>query len=165
MLKRLAPALAALLVASGIAWAVVQGTPTPIVAPESGEDSLHQGEVFNMARIKPGQCVATGAGTANAQTATCNGASGVVTSGLAFTLVSGAGASGTMVITNNKVQAGDICIALIDDNGATAASLLEVTGCTVTASTLTLKVVNNFTTANTVAPKFQFVVFTKGNPN
>lgn len=156
-----------LLGAISIAWAL-QTTPSPPIPPnETGENSVSQQEIFNVSRLKPSFATATSAGSGTAQTVTINSTSGVVTSNVAWTIVSGAGASGTLTMTNNHIQSvNDMLFVMIDDTGATAASLLEVSSVQISAAgTAVIKVVNNFTTANTVVPKFRFFIVTAGNPN
>lgn len=150
-----------------LAWAL-QTTPSPPIPPnETGENSVSQQEIFNVSRLKPSFATGTTAGSGTAQTITINSTAGVITSNVAWTIVSGAGASGTLTVTNNHIQSvNDVMMVMIDDTGATAASLLEVSAVQISAAgTAVIKVVNNFTTANTVAPKFRFFIVSSGNPN
>jgi hypothetical protein len=158
----IAAGLTSILGCISVAWAI-QSTPTPLVAPETGEASIHQAEILDMARFKPGQCTLTTTGSEAAQTGTCNGASGVITSGFTVTVVSNA--VDVMTITNSKVQAGDICIAMVDDTGAAAASVLEAASCRVSASQILVRLTNASATSPAVAAKVYFLIATKGNPN
>lgn len=163
-MKRLA--LASLLIIIGwyaFALAAVI-TLTPIVPPnETGENSLSSQQIVDMARFKPGFCTVTTAGSEAAQTGTCNGAAGVITSGFSITVVSNA--KDVVTITNNKVQAGDACLAIIDDTGAAAASVPEISSCRVSASQIVFNVTNASATSAAAALKYYFLILTQGNPN
>lgn len=154
--------VATLLGSAAIVYAA-QTAREPLVGRETGEDSTLQSSVFNAARLKLGFCTATTTGSEAAQTATCNGASGVITSGFNITVVSNN--RDVITVTNNKVTVGDACIAMIDDTGANGASLPEITSCRVSANTIVLTVVNPTSTSAAATAKFQFVILTAGNPN
>jgi SpoU rRNA methylase family enzyme len=162
-MKAFRAALAALLISGGITLAA-NITPTPVVPPnETGENSAASQQILDMARFKPGFCTVTTAGSEAAQTGTCNGASGLITSGFSITVISNA--KDLMTITNNKVQAGDLCIAMIDDTGAAAASVPEVASCRVTAGQIVLVITNASATSPAAALKAMFLIITQGNPN
>jgi hypothetical protein len=164
-MKKFLLASVAILGACGIAWAL-QSTPTPIVAPETGEASQHQAEVLDMARFKPGMCTTTATGSgaaAGTETATCNGASGQVTT-VTLTIAT-VGAKNTLTITNNKVGAGDACIATLDPLATAAGALPVVANCSVTANTLTIILSNLLAVSPAGAVEVAFLVLTSGNPN
>lgn len=164
-MKKFLIGVSALAIASGVAWAL-QSTPTPIVAPETGEASQHQAEVLDMARFKPGMCTVTATGTGGAGgtgSATCNGASGQVTT-VTLTLAT-VGAKNTITVTNNKVGAGDACIATLDPLSTAAGAAPIVASCGVTANTLTI-IVSNLLAVSPAGPvEIAFLVLTSGNPN
>jgi hypothetical protein len=163
-MKRLLLALPAMAVV-GYALAL-QGTLTPPVPPETGEDSLHQAEIFNMARLKVGLCTATATGSgaaAGTETATCNGGSGSVTTvTLTFAAV---GALNTVTITNSKVNLGDICMVTVDPLATAAGAAPEAMSCKVAANTLTVILINNLAVSPAGPVNVNFLVITKGNPN
>ena len=163
-MKRFLLGVAVLLFSSALAWGVTEGTKTPPVGGESGEDSLHQGEVFTVARIKPGMGTATFAVSGAAASGTLNTASGAVT--LTATTAGASGASPTVLtLTNNKVQAGDIVFCEVDQTGATAGTVLECNP-HVTAGTVTFSIYSATPTALTSSTVIvYFFVLTKGNPN
>lgn len=164
MKKLLLGVVAAIGLACGVAYAL-QGTPTPLVAPETGENSLSQAEVFNMARIKPGMCTVSITISGAAGSGTCNGASGIITLAAAT-----AGASGTnpsvVTLTNNKIQTTDIVLCGVDQNGVTSGAVLTCSAHITAANTVALSVLDGSSTAMTSsAMKLFFVVLTSGNPN
>jgi hypothetical protein len=165
MMKRFVASALALLFLGTAAWAVSEGTKTPVVnPPESGENSLSQGEIFNMARLKIGMGTVTSAVSASAASGTLNSAAG------AWTLTAAtAGASGatptTATLTNSKVGANDIVVCEIDQTGATAGSVLSCNP-HVTAGTITFKIYSATPTALTSSTIIlYYVVLTSGNPN
>jgi hypothetical protein len=165
MKRNLLVGVAALLLSAGLVWAVTNPTPTPIVTPpETGEDSLHAGEVFNMARFKPGMCTVSVTVSGATAAGTCNGASGQITSAATTAGASGATPS-VITITNNKVNAADIVICQIDKLAGAAGSAL-VCNTHETASTVVFTIQSASTTALTSATiTISFLVITSGNPN
>jgi hypothetical protein len=165
-MKRILSALAALACAGAIAYAA-NITNTPIVPPnETGENSAGSQQVMDMARFKPGQCAATATGSGAAggsETATCNGASGQVTT-VTLTIAT-VGALNTVTITNSKVQATDGCVATLDPLAAAATSAPFVLSCHVTANTLTVILSNVLAVSPASAVEINFLVMTSGNPN
>lgn len=148
------------------AYAVVEGTKTPIVIPaETGENSYEQGEVFNVARLKPGSGTGTCAVSGAACSVTINNAAGLVTVTSAT-----AGASGTsqtvMTVTDNKVQVGDMILCSVDQNGATAGAVITCLPHITGAGTFTINLADASVTALTSSTlTVNFMVITKGNPN
>jgi hypothetical protein len=164
-MKKFFGSVAAIALLCGVAYAL-QGTPTPRVTPESGENSQFQDQVLNMARVKVGMCTATATGSgaaAGTQTATCNGGAGSVTT-VTLTLAT-VGALNTVTITNSKVNAGDICIAMIDPLATAAGAAPEAMSCKVAANTLTIIIVNNLAVSPAGPINVNFLVITAGNPN
>lgn len=165
-MKRFALALCLLLGWAACALAA-NPTPTPIVPPnETGENSASSQQVVDMARIKPGWCTATATGSgaaAGAQTVTCNGAWAQVTT-VTLTIAT-VGALNTVTVTNNKVQAGDGCMATVDATGAAATSAVFVQSCAVSANTLTVILTNILAVSPAAAVKINLLVLTNGNPN
>jgi hypothetical protein len=162
-MKQILGSLAALMLTCSAALAV-QPTPTPIVAPETGENSQFSDEVFNMARMKAGQCTATVSVSGSAGSATCNGATGILSLTTATAGASGATPS-VLTITNSKVQAGDSVQCTTDQTGITAGAVITCS-VAVTANTLTISILDASVTAMTSSSmKVMFAVFTKGNLN
>jgi hypothetical protein len=168
-MKRLLASLSAgLLLTSIIANAAfaANATPTPVVPPtETGENSEMQQQIVDMARIKPGQCTATAAGSgaaAGTQTVTCNGASGVITT-VALTMNAAAGIN-TVTVTDDKVQVGDIVMAIMDNSTTPAAQTEVLAVNAIAAGSFNIQLIQDNTTACGVC-KVYFTVFTKGNPN
>jgi hypothetical protein len=164
-MKRLLLACVPLLVLAGVAWAL-QSIPTPVVPPETGENSNVQDQIMDMARLKVGMCktTATGSGAAaGTQTATCNGGSGSVTTvTMTFATV---GALNVVTITNSKVNAADICMATVDPLATTGTAAPEAMSCKVTANTLTITLINNLAVSPAGPINVNFLVVTTGNPN
>jgi hypothetical protein len=160
-MKRFALAASITLALCAIAYAAIRVPAVIVTPPETGEWDAMQQQVVDVARLKPGMCTVTTGGSEAAQTGTCNGAAGVVTSGFNITVVSNA--KDTVTLTNNKVQVGDMCIAMIDDTGAAAASVPEITSCKVSAGQLILTVSNASATSAAAALKYYFLVLTQGN--
>ena len=155
---------AALLLTCGLAWAVQEGTKTPIAAGETGENSLSQGEVFNVARFKPGLGTLSVTVSGAAAAGTLNTAAGIITAATAT-----AGASGTaptvITLTNNKVQAGDLVLCVMDQTGITAGAVITCSP-HVTASTIAFTLADASVTAMTSSTIIlYYLVVTKGNPN
>jgi hypothetical protein len=165
-MKRLLLACAPLLLLASMAWAA-QSTPTPVVPPnETGENSAGQQQIMDMARLKVGMCQATATGSgaaAGTQTATCNGGAGSVTTvTLTFATV---GALNTLTITDNKVNVGDICMAMVDPLATAATAGPEAMNCKVGANTLTVILTNNLAASPAGPVNVNFLVVTTGNPN
>lgn len=165
--------IAAALLAASTACVLAQGTsgtaptiPTSPVSPtETGENSASNAQILSIARLKLGYCTGTTVVPEATQTVTCNGAMGILTTGMNITVVSNG--KDLITVTNNKVLATDACIAMIDDTGAAAASVPEVTGCRVPAAggQLILVVSNASATSPAAALKVYFMVLTAGNPH
>lgn len=163
-MKRLLLALLSAVAVVSISYAI-QPTRTPPVPPtETGEDSLHSGEIFNMARVKPGFTQnTTAAGTAAAATLTANTAAGSVTWPAPLTVVSNAVA--TLTVTDSKVQAGDAVLCMVDSTGAAAGSVPEASSVQVSNGSFVCVLTNASATSPAVAVKVYWLVLTQGNPN
>lgn len=161
MLRSLAAAM--LLAASFPAFAA-NVTLTPIVPPnETGENSSSAQQVVDMARFKPGTCTVTTTGSSNANSGTCNGASGIVTTNsISIAVTTG---SATITITNNKVQTGDMVLAMIDSTGATANSLPDVSSVQVSNNQIIFTLTNTGAATEVANLKIYFLVMSAGNPN
>jgi hypothetical protein len=147
----------------GLAWAL-QTTLTPLVAPETGENSLSQAEVFNVARLKTGLCTVSVTVSGATAAGTCNGASGIITSAATTAGASGATPS-VITLTNSKVGANDLVLCQLDKLAGAAASAL-VCNTHNTANTIVFTIQSASTTALTSATiEINFLVITSGNPN
>jgi hypothetical protein len=165
MKRNLLIGVAALLLTCGLAWAVTETTKTTVVTPpEVGENSLSQGEIFNVARLKTGFGTKSTAVSGAAAADTINSASGIWT--LTAATAGASGATPTVAtLTNSKVGANDMVLCSVDNNGATAAAVL-VCAPHVTANTVVFTIYSPGTTAllsSTI--KIGFLVVTSGNPN
>jgi hypothetical protein len=149
-----------------VAYATVEGTKTPIVLPaESGENSIEQGEVFNVARLKPGFGTGTCAVSGSACAVTINNAAGLITATTATAGASGATQT-VMTVTNNKVGANDFILCSVDQNGATAGAVVTCLPHITAAGTFTINLADASVTALTSSTlKVNFLVITSGNPN
>lgn len=135
-----------------------QTTRSVLVAPnETGEVSREQQSVFNVARLKVG----FGTGTCSSNAVTINTASGLITT---ESLSTAAGSTQAITLTSNKIQTGDIVMAMVDPGSS--AGTPTVVNTAVSASTAVFLVKNvHATNALNAAIKIMFVVLTKGNPN
>jgi hypothetical protein len=155
--------LSLLLASIGMARAA-NVTLTPIVPPtETGENSLQAQQVVDMARLKVGTCSATTAGAEPTFTATCNGASGIITLNANMTKVSGA--LDNVTVTNSKVQAGDMVQCTLDSTGAAAAAAPVCSAVQVAAGSIVFQLTNVSATSPAANIKFYFLINTQGNPN
>lgn len=162
-MKRLA--IAAFLLAAITAIALAANvTLTPIVGPtETGENSLGAQQVTDMARLKVGSCTVTTTGSSNANSGTCNGAAGVVTTNsISIAVTTGTAA---ITITNSKVQAGDMVQCEVDATGATASSRPFCASAQVSAGQIVFTLANLGSATETANLLIYFLVNTQGNPN
>lgn len=163
-MKRILPALAALLAASAIAFAL-NITNSPIIGPtENGENSLSSQQVVDVARLKPGMTVATAGGSASAATLTANTAAISATWPANLTITSDATA--TLTWTTSKAQAlGDGVLCTLDRNGSAAAAVPFVAGVALTAGQVVVTLSNSSATSPAAPVIVYCLILTQGNPN
>lgn len=163
-MKRIVSALAALLCAGAIAFAL-NITNSPIVGPtETGEWSAMSQQVVDVARFKPGMTVATAGGSVAAATTTVNTAAAQITWPGNITIVSGATA--TLTCTCSKAQAGDIVLASLSfTNTPTSGSAPAFVNTSVTNGQLVFTITNLTATSVAQTPVITWLLMTTGNPN
>lgn len=162
-MKRFLTIMALLYAGLGVALAA-NVTPTPIVGPtETGENSLGAQQVTDFARIKIGSCTTTTTGAEPSFSATCNGASGAITTNTNVTKVSGA--VDLITVTNSKIQAGDFVQCTVDNTGAAAAAAAICSAAAVSTNQVIFQITNASATSPAHTLTIYFLVMTQGNPN
>lgn len=152
-MRRSLIAIAAL--AFAVAAQAAEPTRTPSVGQETGENSAASAQIVDMARVKPGFGIATG------NTVTINNASGIVTTA---SLTTAAGATQAITVNSTKIQAADAVLATVSPNGSTGTPV--VANVTVTAGQAVVLLQNiHASVALNAAVKVMFLVVTNGNPN
>lgn len=141
---------------------MAEATKTALVGQEKGECSQFEDQIMDVARLKPGAGTVTSTGTSSAQTATLNAACGVITTG-ATTLSVAQDATATVTLTNSKVQAGDMVLAMVDATGASAGSQPFIANVVVSAGSVVFTIGNPASTTLGTGVKIYFLVITAGN--
>jgi len=164
--------LGALAVAAIVTAAyALQPTPTPPIAPETGEESGAAASVVNVARLKLGQGALSLTVASSAASGTLNNASGVITLASATAGASGATPT-TVTLTNSKAQAGDLIFCDVDQTGAPAAAVvlcnshIQAVGGGAGGGQIVFTIQSATPTALTATTiTLYYLVVTKGNPN